>query len=249
MPVQPNFLERLLFFQLNQAPAPLLDLAGALAYQALATAAQLDLFQVLSRGPLKPAELAAQIESDERGVEALLQALEATGYVEEKNGLYANNSATKKWLVGETVFDMASAARYWSAMITEMLPQAAGIIRTGRRPYRFYDWIEAEPDLSAAFQQMMVTTATLIGDTIAKKIDLPPPAGRLLDVGGGHGMFSVAFCQRYPNLRATIVDSPVALTTAREMVVKHGLAGRIDLVEGDMWQIPWGDGYDCVLFF
>jgi hypothetical protein len=65
MPVQPNLLERLLFFQLNQAPAPLLDLAGALAYQALAAAAQLDLFQVLGRGPMKPAELAAQLESED----------------------------------------------------------------------------------------------------------------------------------------------------------------------------------------
>ena len=249
MPVQPNLLERLLFFQLNQAPAPLLDLAGALAYQALAAAAQLDLFQVLGRGPMKPAELAAQLESEERGIRALLQALEATGYVEEKNGRYANSSATEKWLVGESIFDMASAARYWSAMITEMLPRAADVIRTGRRPHNFYDWIEAEPDLSAAFQRVMVTSATLTGDTIAKKLDLPPSAGRLLDVGGGHGMFSVALCQRYPKLRATILDSPVALTTAREMVARHGLAGRIELVEGDMWQVPWGDGYDCVLLF
>ena len=249
MPVQPNLLERLLFFQLNQAPAPLLDLAGALAYQALAAAAELDLFQALSEGPMEPTELAARLESDERGILALLQALEATGYVENKGSRYANSSATEKWLVGESVFDMASAARYWSAMISEMLPQAAEFIRTGRRPYRFYDWVEAEPDLAAAFQRMMVTNATLTGDTIAKKVDLPPPAGRLLDVGGGHGAFSIIFCQRYPKLRATILDSPVTLNTARERVVQHGLAGRIELVEGDMWQIPWGEGYDCVLLF
>ena len=43
------------FYQLNQAPAPLLDLAGALSYQTLATAAQLDLFRVLGRGPMTPA--------------------------------------------------------------------------------------------------------------------------------------------------------------------------------------------------
>jgi hypothetical protein len=75
MPVQPNILERLLFYQLNLGPAPLLDLAGALSYQTLATAVELDLFQALHRGPITPGELAAQLESDERGIQTLLQAL------------------------------------------------------------------------------------------------------------------------------------------------------------------------------
>jgi tRNA1(Val) A37 N6-methylase TrmN6 len=35
---------------------------------------------------------------------------------------------------------------------------------------------------------------------------------RLLDLGGSHGLHSIRFCQRYPQLSAVIVDLPSALT-------------------------------------
>jgi hypothetical protein len=52
MPIQPNFLERTAFFTLNAAPGPMLDLAGALAFQAVNTAVQLNLFTALQERPL-----------------------------------------------------------------------------------------------------------------------------------------------------------------------------------------------------
>jgi ubiquinone/menaquinone biosynthesis C-methylase UbiE len=249
MPVQPNFLERLLFYQLNMAPAPLLDLAGALSYQTLATAAQLDLFRALHQKPMTVPALADRLAADERGVQALLEALAAIGYVEKKDGCYANSAATDKWLVGESFFDLATVVHYWSAALSELWPGAADVIRTGQRLFHFYDWVEARPALSASFQRMMVTSAELAGGDIADKLDLPASAARLLDVGGGHGMFSIILCQRHPELRATILDSPSALVTARELVTEHQLSGRIDFLEGDLWHVNWGQGYDGVLLF
>ncbi len=249
MPVQPNLLERLLFYQLNQAPAPLLDLAGALSYQTLATAAQLDLFRVLGRGPMTPAELASQLGAQERGIQALLAALKATGYVHEKDGRYTNTAMVEKWLNAGDFFDMASAAKYWSAVINELWPEAPEIIRGRPRSFNFYKWLESQPGISDAFQRMMVTSAKLTGETIANKLDLPATARRLLDVAGGHGIFSVIFCQHYPAIQATILDSPVALETARELIGQHDLAGRIQLLDGDLWQTDWGQDYDCVLLF
>ncbi len=249
MPIQPSLLERLLFFQLKLAPSPILDLAGALAYQALSVAAELDLFRALHQKPMTPTDLAAHLEIHERGARTLLQALEATGYVEERNGSYNNSAGTKKWLVGDDSIDITSAAYYWSAAITDLWPQAAGVIRTGRRAYNFYDWVEARPDLSAAFQRLNLTGAELVGNVIAGKLDLPASASRLLDVGGGHGMFSVILCQHYPNLKAKVLDSAAALTTAREIVAQHELSDRIELFEGDLWQVQWGQDYDCILLF
>lgn len=56
MPIQLNLLERFAFFTLNAAPTPLLDLAGALGYQALSTAVRLDLFadgRIFSQNEMK----------------------------------------------------------------------------------------------------------------------------------------------------------------------------------------------------
>ncbi|MCP5094118.1 MAG: hypothetical protein GY943_01055 [Chloroflexi bacterium] len=49
MPIQPNFLERMAFFNLNAAPTPMLDLAGASGYQALSTAVHFNLFEPLRK--------------------------------------------------------------------------------------------------------------------------------------------------------------------------------------------------------
>lgn len=146
-------------------------------------------------------------------------------------------------------FDIASAAHYWDAVIAEVWPKAADVIRTGHRTQQFYDWVEAKPDLSAAFQRTMVTVAELVGRDIADKHKLPASARRLLDVGGGHGMYSVILCQHYPNLRTIILDSPTALKTAQEMVKRHDSSDRIGLLESDLWQASWGQEYDCILLF
>lgn len=57
MPIQPNFLERTAFFTLNAVPVPMLDLAGALAFQPVNTAIRLNLFNALQEGPSTPTKL------------------------------------------------------------------------------------------------------------------------------------------------------------------------------------------------
>ena len=71
MPIQPNFLERTAFFTLNAAPGPMLDLAGALAFQAVNTAVRLNLFTTLQERPSTPTELAQSLNCQERGLEKL----------------------------------------------------------------------------------------------------------------------------------------------------------------------------------
>lgn len=249
MPIRTTLLERALFYQLNVAPAPLLDLAGVLSYQALSTAVQLRLFEALQERPLTAAEVAGQLAAQERGIQAFLQALTTTGYVNEKDGRYANSPSTSKWLLDEEIFDMEAAVFYWNAAVGKLWPPAADIIRTGERPFHFYEWVEAQPELSHAFQTMMVTSAKLTAPDIAKKLALPAGEKRLLDIGGGHGMFSAMFCQHYPGLEATILDSPAALETARQVVAQQEMTGRIKIQEGDLWEVDWGQGYDAVLLF
>jgi hypothetical protein len=87
MPIQPNFLERTAFFTLNAAPGPMLDLAGALAFQAVNTAVRLNLFTALQKRPSTPTELAQSLNCQERGLEKLLAALAAIGYLVERTAV------------------------------------------------------------------------------------------------------------------------------------------------------------------
>jgi len=249
MPVQPNFLERTAFLTLNAAPGVVLDLAGALGYQAVSTAVQLGLFRALAERPLTVQELAQTLDAQERGLRALLEALAAIGYIDQKNGRFANSKMTQKWLVGGAVFDSKSLLSYWDAIMRDLGQFAPEVIRTGKRPYNFYEWVESSPEIARSFQQTMAMTAIDKSPAIAKIVKMPDAPTRLLDVGGGHGMYSISLCEQYPKLKATILDSAAALEIAAENVVEHNAADRIELMSGDLWLDNWGQGYDLILLF
>ena len=249
MPINPNFLERTAFFTLNAAPGPMLDLAGMLAYQAVSTAVQLNIFTALAERPSTTSELTQRLQANERGVRSLLKALLAIGYVVERDGRFHNSAMTQKWFVESGVLDMNATLSVWDVFIRELWPHAAEVIRTGERPFDFYDFVYKDPELAHNFQQLLVGNANVAGGDVLKRLTVPHGAARVLDVGGGHGVFSVMLANAHPQLQATILDGEVALGTAEKHVTEHHLSSRIRLLPGDLWQIDWGEPYDLILLF
>jgi predicted O-methyltransferase YrrM len=249
MPIIPNALERLVFVTLNQAPGPMLDLFAAVAFRSVVAAIKLGVFDRLHRSQLSTAELAQQLGTDERGTRMLLQFLEALGYVQETGDRYTNTPMANKWLVQTSPTSMAPGFRYWGIILSELWGDLEDTIRTGQPRTNLYAWIETEPTTSLDFQTWMVAIARLTGGEIVRKLRLPPTARRLLDVGGGHGMYSMALCRRYPELSATVFDSPEALKAAESNIAAEKMGSRITLQPGDFLQDDLGSGYDVALLF
>lgn len=249
MPIQPNFTERTAFFTLNAAPGSMLDFAGALAFQAVNTAVKLNLFTALQERPSTPTELAQSLHCQERGLEKLLAALAAIGYVVERDGRYHNSAMTNKWFLHGEMLNMKAALLVFDTFFRELWPHAPEVVRSGERPFNFYDFTASKPSLSHAHQTMMQGNANLVGASIVKKVALPETANRLLDVGGGHGQFTIHFCRAHPRLTATIMDSETALETAQQNLEAAQLNDRVDLYTADLWQAAWGTEWDCILLF
>ena len=173
MPIQPNILERFAFFTLNAAPTPMLDLAGALGYQALSTAVRLDLFNTLQNRPSTLTELAQNLNCQERGLNHLLKALDSLGYVALKNDLYHNTVMTEKWFTDGTMLDLNNAVACWDAFLHDLWPHAPKVIRSGERPYNFYDYTASQPGLSHTHQQMMFGNANLNAPDVTNRVKMP----------------------------------------------------------------------------
>lgn len=249
MPIVPNLIDRLIFFHLNQGPAPLLDLFGALAFRTVQAAVTLGLVDALSEGPLPPDELARRIGADVRGTTVLLEALEPLGYVSRTDGRYANTAMTARWLVRSSPTTVAAGYDFWGATLPQLWGNLEESITSGQPPVNLYEWIEDQPEASEAFQTWMIATARLGAGEILGKLKLPAGARRLLDVGGGHATYSIELCRKYPDLAATVVDSPQALKAARANVAAENMGDRIELREGDFWKDDLGSGYDVALLF
>ncbi len=139
---------------------------------------------------------------------------------------------------------------FWNAASRDLTPHTAEVIRSGERPFDFYQWVEADPDLSEAYQRMLMMNAKMGGSDVIKHLNLPDGQTRLLDVGGGHGTYTAhLMCQKYPQLHGTILDSFAGLETGRQTVEENKLQARITLQKGDMFAAEWGEDFDLILLF
>jgi predicted O-methyltransferase YrrM len=103
-----------------------------------------------------------------------------------------------------------------------------------------------EDRLARHFTLMLAGRAKNIAPVLAQKVDLSD-ARCLLDIGGGTGLYSIAFLQRYSNLRAIIFDRPAVLKVAEEFATEHGVADRLQCIAGDMFADPLPNDCDCTL--
>ena len=248
MPITPNFLERLLMLKLNQAPVPTLDMYGALANRAISIAIRLGIFEILREGPMTAVEVAQRTQASERGITLLMDALEPIGYLEKNVDHYKNTALVTKWMLKDSPTTIAHLFQFFDTVI-ERCGYLEETIREGKPRLSGWEWFNQHPDSWEAYYAGMLDGAQLSADEVVSKVSLNPNVHRLLDAAGGHGLYSIKFCQRYADLHASIFDWPQALKVAERTITTEGLGERIELHDGDIWKDDLGCDYDIALLF
>jgi predicted O-methyltransferase YrrM len=59
--------------------------------------------------------------------------------------------------------------------------------------------------------------------------NLPEFAGfrRMLDLGGGHGMFALYFVNAHPTMKGVVFDQPAVVSVAKEFIRDYGMQDRV----------------------
>ena len=97
------------------------------------------------------------------------------------------------------------------------------------------------------FAQYMKALAQLTADPLLQSVPLPDGARRLLDLGGSHGLRSIAYCERYPQLQAVVYDLPNSLLDTQQTIAARELGNRISVQQGNCLTEDIGWGYDIIL--
>lgn len=247
MPIVPNLLERVLLGRLNLLPGILLDYGATLGFRAAIAASRIGVFDALASGPRSVTDVAAATSSNEDALEQLLVALAALGYVRRDRGRWSLTPLSQRWLVAGSRDSIVDGLAFLERNAFEIWDGLEGVLKSGRPRTSLYEALEASPELSSSFQAWDRVAGRLVGDPIIRAMPIPRGARRLLDLGGGNGIYSVLLCRRYPQLAATIVDLPVALRSAQGPIGEAGLEGRVSLRPGDFFEVDLGGGYDVVL--
>lgn len=249
MPCVPSVFERLTLLTFNQGPGGMLDLLGAQAFRAVCVAVKLDVFEALKSGPSSASETARKISADEQGTTLLLGALDALGYVRETDKGFVNTPMTAKWLLRDSPTSLVHGLRFFENTVFERWGYLEESIRRGKPKLYLHSWLDQQPDHWRAYQDGMMAVARVIADEVVARVRLPPNACRLLDVGGGHGLYSTKFCRRYPHLSSTIFDLPQALAASRATGTMGAADDRVRQQPGDFWREDLGASYDVALLF
>jgi predicted O-methyltransferase YrrM len=228
-------------------PAPIFEIfRGNYAMELLTAAvAHFRVFGALAEGPLALDALRKATGLGGRQFTVLLTGLKALKLVEEKEGQVQPTRLARDHLAPGKPLDVSDYIRMGAdapgvlSLVEHMRRnKPAGVAKDDpRAAFIFRDGLASamEEDTTARhFTLMLAGRAKNIAPVLAQTVDLST-AHRLLDIGGGTGLYSIAFLQRYPALKAIVFDRPAVLKVAAEFAQQYGVADRFECVAGDMF--------------
>lgn len=214
---------------------------------AILSAGRLGLFEALAGGPLPVDALADAIQASPRGTRFLCDFLITIGYLERHGSGLANTASTQRWFTSAGQVDYTPGL-LWTLEAWPMMGNLSDAIRDDIPRQTLWQAMEEKPQLGQTFSAYMDAFARDLGPDLLAHVPVAPHHQRLLDLGGSHGMHSIRFCQRYPDLQSKIVDLPSALTDTATTIAAHGLADRIQVSPGDLLRHDWGNQHDIVFY-
>lgn len=223
---------------------------GFMASKALFAALELDVFTHIAQGADTARVLADVTGVAENRLVTLLVSLKSLGLVSESDDRVINAPATSKYLVAGAPGDFRDYVRYVNGAFGYESLRYLDMALRGERVFPdkgFYEGLIYEAGIGGErFSSAQHSGSLGPARLMARRVDLKDRR-KLLDVGGGSGAYSIAFCAANPGLSATILDFPQTVDTARRCAREAGFGDRIANLAGNAIAIDWPEGHDVVL--
>ncbi len=245
--VRPDTVPEAVGLKVGMVPEPVFESYVALMQaRTLMVAWKVGIFDALQAGPASAGELAGRLELTEAGLDVVLPALQALGYVDgAPGGHYALSGKGRRTLTDAG----RQAVTDWMAFCADMWEAFDGledVMRGG--PAQDIHGFAADDPYWERYMRGLLQISRVSATDVARAIGAPRRSTRrLLDVAGGHGGYAMALCRRHRRLHATIVELEGAARIGRRIVAEAGFADRIELVTRDMHTGDLGAGYDIAL--
>lgn len=213
---------------------------------ALMAACQLDVFTPLKNGALTAEELAKKINVGVNKLRPLLYALVAAKMLTVNDERFENTEESAYYLVqGSPAYTgkrLNIATKAWAAML-----KTAESIRTGvGQAHAEFDFALLPAENVETLLRGFHAPALATGNMLANKFDFSARQN-LLDVGGGSGGVVIALLEKFPHLRATIVEQANVAPLTQRIVAESNVAERVRVVAANAINDSLEGAYDCVI--
>jgi demethylspheroidene O-methyltransferase len=205
----------------------------------------------LASGPLTIADLSRRLALGTDAVTRLLKAAAALDLTEPlPDGRYALGQLGAALLGRPSLTAMIEH----HAMLYADLSDPVALLRGELESPRLKSfWAYAKnPDAAKvltgqvrSYSELMAQSQAMVAREVLDSYSLTRHA-RLLDIGGGEGVFLLAAGARYPRLKLMLFDLPAVAARGAERFLDAGMAARATTAGGDFFRDPLPDGADIV---
>ncbi len=221
-------------------PLPIFESYNAIILaRALMASVRLGVYEALADGPLSTDALARRAKIAPEPAQRLLYLLAEQGYLASgADGTWSLTPISRRWLLKDSPDSIRDfmIVRYtewdWLGHLEDYI--STGVPYIGRAEFGDEDWL--------VYQRAMRSLARMSTPEIARRMTTPSNPMTMLDIGGGHGQLSVAFCKRYPALKAVVLDLPDACRQAAPLLAEENMGDRVIHRPGDALADDLGEG-------
>jgi acetylserotonin N-methyltransferase len=216
-----------------------------------AAVVHLDFFTWLAGHPSGKADICAHFGTAERPTDVMLTLFCANGFVESRGGVFSVTDVAREHLVKTSTWNLAP---YFDSLHSRPVARDfLEVLRTDKPAgwsgdKASADWHQAMEDEAFArrFTAAMDCRGIYFSQALAKALDLAQHR-RVLDIGGGSGIYACAIAAHHRQVTAAVFDQAPVDRIAGKLISERGFSGRVEVIAGDMFRGLPG-GFDVHLF-
>lgn len=221
---------------------------------ALGAAMELGLFWILDERPMDAGEVARALGIPGTRCRYWLDLLESVGLLERTPGGYAPSAATRTAILDAHRRDswafLAREIRHRMPAVRDLALRIRDPGSTweaqGLAPPDYFAQIAGDPVSAERFTRMLLDLHGPLAEAVADVVDARE-ATRMMDLGGGSGVASMALLRRNPQLAAVVVDHANVCEAGQRIAKERAIEDRLTWHAADLSRDPLPGGFDLVL--
>lgn len=212
-------------------------------FYSLLAALELKLFDYLDT-PISITELGKVVPHHEMLL-PLLRILVDCSFVSENNGLYQNTQLATTYFSSSSPYYQGAYLEKIKKKISELWVHLPDVIKNGPVKYNKKEFFcdmclppMAENAMTGRLQQV-IRSIVALPEFLSARL--------MLDLGGGHGLYSIALASLKQDLTCIVFDLPEVTDTACNYIIAHDMDEQVKVYPGNFFTDELGTGYNLIL--
>ncbi len=214
--------------------------------QLLFEAIKSDVFSYLD-GPASAKEIAEKTGYCEKNIELLLLALFSCGYIEKQDNYYYNTKEGTAYLSKSSPYYLGKTILFREEMTTlyNLADKVKCDLNNTYTSGSCYDFSSlAEVTVPEMYATGRVKSFI---DEVKNVFTNSSAQLKMLDLGGGSGVFAMEFAKHYPNSKAYVFEHPSVANTTSRIISNHKIENRVSVLTGDFNTDDIGESYNLIV--